>query len=72
LIGWSGCRPSGDEAPLYADTTVASAATSTTPGTTAHFRLEVTVAPSLSSGFPDALVKEFTSTVERPGRYPGP
>src|SRR5919107_1940872 len=69
-IGWSGCRPSGDDAPLYADTTVASAAMSATPGTAAHFLLVVTFAPSLWEVFPDRLVKEFTRPFRRPGRYP--
>ena len=40
-IGWSGARPSDDEAPLYADNTVAAAARARNPGTTVHFRLFV-------------------------------
>jgi hypothetical protein len=40
-IGCSGERPSGEDAPLYADSVVASAATATRPGTAAHFLLLV-------------------------------
>src|SRR5215207_80204 len=37
LIGCSGSRPCDDEAPLYAETTVAAAARARKPGMTVHF-----------------------------------
>jgi hypothetical protein len=41
LTGWSGARPSDEEAPLYADNTVAAVARARNPGITVHFRLFV-------------------------------